>query len=137
MLYTSGKGRYQAEYEELWDRFVPVSGQANTVQGELVRVIGKLADQYYRNGRSNWDRGFRMLTNILYRHLRDPAVFSQEVLHEIQRDIAAIRAWGSGELQLPYTDEEDPFDCITDRVVEWCQHYTTPIAHIANPKLYR
>lgn len=137
MLYTYGNGRYQSEYQALWDSLVPDMGQADTVQGELVRVIGRLASEYYRNGRSNWDGGFRKYTNYLYRHLRDAHVFPPETIAQIETDIAAIRAWGSRIRSIPYVDDEDPFDRVTDRVVEWCRRYPTPVPHVHDPKLRR
>lgn len=137
MLYTNGKGRYQSEYKALWNELVPASGQAETVQGELVRVIGRLASEYYRNGNGNWDMGFRMYTNLLHKHLRDARVFQPDTFAGIELDINVIRAWGSGTREMDYTDGEDPFDRLTDRVVEWCQHYPTLLPHLKNLKLRR
>lgn len=135
MLYRRFKGRYDKEYEELWSRLVPKSGPAQTVQGELVRVIGKLASECYRNGNGNWDMGFRMFTNFLYKYLRDPAVFSPPIIKQIEQDISEIRAVGSGAKRLVYKEEEDTYDRVTDRVVEWCQHYSQPIKLTKNPTL--
>ena len=123
MLYISGKGRYDAEYKALWKQLVPVSGQADTLQGELVRVIGRLASEYYRNGNGNWDMGFRLYTNVLHKHLRDSRVFEPAVILQLEADIADLRAWGSGTKDLEYTNGEDAFDRVTDRVVEWCQQH--------------
>ena len=48
---------WQEEYGRLWDDLVPGRGQALTVQGELVRCIGRLTDEAYRNGNQNWETG--------------------------------------------------------------------------------
>lgn len=144
MRYVTGKGRYQKEAQQLWASLVPQSGQADTVQGELVRVIGRLASEEYRNGNGNWDRGFRMYTNFLAKHLPDEAVFDAEQLTQIKEDIQQIRYYGSRSPHVrevtptvPYAKGEDAFDRLTDRVVEWCQHYTEPIKRELNPKLKR
>jgi hypothetical protein len=130
-------GKRQAEYEELWDRLVPDSGQAETVQGELVRVIRRLDSECERNGNGNWDRGFRMFTDFLYWHLRDPAVFDPPAIAQIERDINQVRAMGNRTEPLEYAEGEDAFDRIADRVVEWCLYYPEPIANPCNPRLKR
>lgn len=45
---------WQAEFARLWDELVPPRGQARTVQGELIRCVGRLTDEAYRNGNQNW-----------------------------------------------------------------------------------
>lgn len=138
MLYVKGEGRYEKEYGALWKALVPASGQAETVQGELVRVVGRLASEYYRNGNINWDKGFRSYTNFLLKHLRDSKVFNAETIEEIKKDIAEVRDLGTGKAYWTLDrDDEDAFDRLTDRVVEWCQHYFELIPHEQNPKLRR
>ena len=137
MLYSKGQGRYDQEYQELWDALVPKSGQADTVQGELVRVIARLANEYYRNGNGNWDMGFRIYTNFLYKYLRDKTTFDATKISQIEQDIQLIRDFGSGKAQLYFVDEEDVYDRITDRVVEWCRQHPELIHREHNPKLYR
>jgi len=136
MLYYFGKGRYQDESRELWDNLVPASGQAESIQGEMVRVIARLASEFYRNGNANWNIGFRMYTNVLVKHLRDKQAFDTEQLMQIEEDIAEIRDFGSGKKDLVYEDKgEDAFDRINDRVIEWCRLHPNLIPNAANPKL--
>lgn len=137
MLYGRGKGKYEQEYERLWTQLVPISGQADTVQGELVRAIGKLASEYNQNGNANWDRGFRMLTNYLWKHLRDRKAFDLLTIAQAERDIQEIRGMGNRSRLLNYQDGEDAFDRIMDRVVEWCRHKSELIAKSENPALKR
>jgi len=138
MLYYYGIGQYQKECGELWRQFVPASGQADTVQGELIRVITKLEDECLRNGNMNWDMGHRMFTNFLHKYLCDAEVFDAEAISQIKRDISAIRDFGSGKKEPDFKENtEDEFDRITDRVAEWCQAYPVPIKHMKNVKLKR
>jgi len=51
--YFEGKGAYQKEYDELWERHVPASGMARTLNGELIRAIGRLTYEYFNNGNFN------------------------------------------------------------------------------------
>lgn len=137
MLYNRGKGRYNKQYGDLWDQLVPKSGQAITTQGELVRTIGRLASEFYRNGNGYWDMGFRMYTNFLNKYLLDKRFFDAETIRQIKQDITEIRDFGSGKKGLEYTGGEDAFDRLTDRVVEWCQQNPELIKRDRDPKLKR
>lgn len=138
MLYYDGKGRYQKECGDLWRQLVPASGQADTVQGELIRVVVKLEDECFRNGNMNWDMGHRMLTNFLQKYLRDTNLFDAATIGQIESDIADIRDFGSGKKQPNFKEnQEDAFDRITDRIVEWCQAHPEPVKHEKNAKLKR
>lgn len=46
------------QYQELWELLVPSSGAAATVQGEVIRISGRIADERDRNGGANWDRDY-------------------------------------------------------------------------------
>jgi len=45
---------WKREQTRLWQTLVPKSGRASTLQGELIRITGKLTDEAYRNGNMNW-----------------------------------------------------------------------------------
>jgi hypothetical protein len=136
-LYRRGKGRFDDEYGQLWTRLVPRAGQAKTVQGELVRAIGRLASESYRNGNVNWDADFRSLVVYLKKHLADPEVFDAKTIARIKKDLHDIASIGNGTEGFAYPDGEDLYDRITDRVVEWCQKHPKSIQHAKIPKLRR
>ena len=43
---------------ELWDLLVPLDNQAETLQGEAIRITGKVAYEVYDNGGINWQPTF-------------------------------------------------------------------------------
>jgi hypothetical protein len=43
---------------------VPSSGQADTVQGEVTRIAGRIADEIYRNGGANWDNDYSKMADV-------------------------------------------------------------------------
>ena len=43
----------QAEWDALWDKHVPSSGEADTPYGEAIRGLGRLQYEYYNNGFCN------------------------------------------------------------------------------------
>lgn len=51
--YWNGNAKYSKQYEKLWDELVPGSGEAETVKGELVRIVGRITHEYYNNGNFN------------------------------------------------------------------------------------
>jgi hypothetical protein len=68
---------WKAEHSELWARLVPGSGQAKTLQGELIRIAGKLTNQAYRNGNRDWDADYETMWRLLGQHLCDGSTFSR------------------------------------------------------------
>lgn len=114
----------------IWRIYVPKRGQANTVQGELVRAVEKLRDEAGRNGNINWDDGFERLVLFLQRTLSDPQVFDASAAQEITDDLTMI-----GNPDIPANDE--PFDRLTDRLVEWSRKHPEPVAHPHDPDLHR
>ena len=117
--------------KKMWEELVPSDGQAKTVQGELVRAVEKLRDEAQRNGNINWDEGFQFLSSFLLKTLNDSSVFTNTDLEELQADI--IRVQNHKE---PYT-EDDLYDRLLDKVVEWSNVQKDLIPHEANPKLHR
>ncbi len=57
------------QYRELWDLLVPAQGPAATVQGEVIRLVGRLGREILDNGSPNWDADFRAMTDALVAHL--------------------------------------------------------------------
>ena len=46
-------GLYFNEYDLLWDKLVPTSGESKTIIGEMIRILGRLNHEYYNNGNCN------------------------------------------------------------------------------------
>lgn len=51
--YFNGEGAYQKEMDEMWERLVPMSGMASTLNGELVRAVSRLNYEFFTNGNLN------------------------------------------------------------------------------------
>lgn len=111
---------------QLWERLVPRSGQADTVQGELIRAIGKATDEAYRNGNRNWASGYERLIRFVADTLDDPETFSDEQRRKIRAladsiianaDTPDLSGHGSAHYDL------------TEMAVRWCLANPEPIAH--------
>lgn len=51
--YSNSNGKYQEQYDKLYKELVPIEGQAETLNGELIRAISRLFYEYYNNGNCN------------------------------------------------------------------------------------
>jgi hypothetical protein len=123
--------KYFKEASELWKAFVPSTGQAETVQGELVRAVEKLRDEAQRNGNMNWDDGHEILAAFLRDTLVRSGTFDKAACAEIEGDVAHLRDYEQSETR------DEPFDRLTDRVVEWSRAHPEPVPHALNLKLHR
>lgn len=101
------------EAKHIWQTYVPRSGQADTVQGELLRAVEKFRDEAIRNGNGNWDEGFEILLRYLEEHLLDPTVYSRDTIESTSRILARLH-----HFEHPLLDDE-PYDELGDRVVEY------------------
>ncbi len=120
-LYADGIGKFQKEFDELWNNLVPHEGNADSLQGELIRIIGRLASEFYRNGNMNWETNpyYQKMANCLQTELCkyftddfDNEAISCYMYQIIQNGITGVTM---------YVDGEDQYDKITDYVVIFCQ----------------
>jgi hypothetical protein len=116
----------------LWQTYVPKSGQAETEQGELIRIVEKLDNEIRGNAKGNWDNQFVMLANSLRDTLISSQIFPKDIEQEIKNDIASLTS-NDEELFM----DDDIYDRLTRRVVEWYWRHKQPIKHIENPAIKR
>jgi hypothetical protein len=121
---------YLEEATAIWREFVPPSGQADTVQGELLRAVEKLRDEAIRNGNGNWDQGFEILLAFLHQHLLDEDVYPSHLVEETRSILVGLR--DEDDLWL----QDEPYDFLGDRVVDYFRHYGSK-PHTKNSALYR
>lgn len=61
--------RWEDRHQELWELLVPSSGAARTVQGEVIRISGRIADEIDGNGGVNWDAQYRRMAQAWLAHV--------------------------------------------------------------------
>ncbi len=124
---------WQSEFKRLWAELVPPFGQAKTVQGELIRAIGRLSEEAYKNGNANFDQDHTILCQFLREHLRDPSVFNEGEIEDIDRWIDRI-------LDSKCPDTVGPGTCfahLAEQVVRWCGSKKNLVPHELNTTLNR
>ena len=123
------------EFFDLFGQLVPESGQASTVQGELVRSVMKLANDLVSNGFANWDAGYERLCAFALRHLAD-GTFGPQTSTGIRTDIEHIQKYGRREDTGGY-DLEAACDRLMQASVGWCHRHPDYIPHNPDPELKR
>ena len=120
LRYIFHKETWQETLKLLTKQLVPISGEADTLQGELVRCIGNLSDEAYRNGWMNWDIGDVEAIDVLRRYLPDRKVFSEEICNEIHKALDTVRHAGEkGADEGVFGYDELKF--LARHVAKWCK----------------
>ena len=98
------------QYGELWDLLVPDSGQCQTLQGEVIRIAGRVGLEVYDNGGINWDRSFGKLLDQYLRVVASGVSLSPDSLSRAEAAVASLKArsMNTGDI-----------DEITKLAVEW------------------
>lgn len=130
--YWAKTGKYQKEYEEMYDELVPNEGPAETVKGELIRAVSRLYYEEYNNGNTNardynYDHRYdedddeyeepEIMLNEFYASfiglIRQYVPNAHKELDEIKNYIL------SGEDSFDMS-MESVYDSLVDKVVEFC-----------------
>lgn len=56
---------WQAQHEELWNFLIPAQGYAKTMQGEVIRITGRVSHEIFDNGGINWNNDYRKMLDAL------------------------------------------------------------------------
>ena len=70
-------------YEQAWELLVPSSGRASTVQGEVVRIAGRVNDELLRNAMGNWNKEYQKMLNAISGYLQQGNSLSESELAEV------------------------------------------------------
>ena len=74
---------WEARYEQAWILLVPSNGSATTVQGEVVRIAGRVNDELLRNAMGNWDKEYRKMLTAISGYLQQGNPLSESELAEV------------------------------------------------------
>lgn len=88
---------FNEQHNKLWEYLVPVSGKCQTVQGEVIRITGRIADECMGNGGANWDEEYRKMQKALLEFFSsgnglddDTVKKASEACHDINSQNACI-----------------------------------------------
>lgn len=115
-----------ARYRELWDLLVPAGGAAPSVQGEVVRIAGRIGHEVLGNGGGNWDRDFEAMLTAYAVHVRTGAPLDAADLARVDRAVDGLRGGAV---------DEDAVDTLTELSVRWVLR--NPVRVGLEPPVYR
>ena len=109
---------WQKQHHELWEFLVPSQGVAQTMQGEVIRITGRISDELYRNGGANWDSDYRKMLDTLLQYLASGTPLSLKELSTAAELATIIR---------PKGDSDDESDHLCELAVKWVLANPLPI----------
>lgn len=71
-------------HDSLWEYLVPPRGRCETIQGEVIRITGRIGDEVYRNGGINWDKNYRMMLSSLEEFLSHETSLGKDDLDSVK-----------------------------------------------------
>lgn len=86
----------EGRFTRRWDWLVPSSGAAATVQGEVVRIAGRIAREIDGNGGVAWDAHFRMMSDAWLAHVGTGAPLPLDALAEAGQVVADAKGRRGG-----------------------------------------
>jgi len=84
---------WEKQHQELWELLVPSSGPAETIQGEIIRISGKISDEIERNGGGNWNSNHNKMTKAFLEFLGTGKNLSTSELEELTLLIKDIKQY--------------------------------------------
>ncbi len=57
-------------FQTLWKSLVPSCGKAQTAQGEIIRIAGRVQHEFLDNGCMNWDEDFQKMLDSFLKYLQ-------------------------------------------------------------------
>lgn len=88
---------WQKQHAELWNLLVPSAGPAATVQGEAIRLAGRIAREIEDNGGANWDGDFRAMLRALLEHLQSGTPLEEPELAKLRPLVEQMLKRGEGD----------------------------------------
>lgn len=113
---TAPEGTWQKQHAELWELLVPSKGACATVQGEVVRIAGRIRDELFRNGGMNWDGQYTAMAEAFYAHMASHEALNAASLAECEKVVKAVRR------------NPDSADRLAQWAVAWVRRNPVPVA---------
>lgn len=93
-------GTWQEQHQALWTQLVPGTGHAATVQGELVRISGRIAYELDHNGGGNWDADFRKMADAFAAFVRTGTSLPSADLSDVEALVHDVKRQSGDPAQL-------------------------------------
>lgn len=110
------EGEEEAQFNELYKYLVPPFRRAKTAQGEIIRIAGRVRNEFLANGGVNWDDNYRKMLYAFPKYLRLGNAFDED-------DIVAAEAMAGLLISAGDEGRIDDFLCavLCSYAVAWVQ----------------
>lgn len=108
-------GRWQDQHAELWDLLVPSSGPCATLQGEVVRIAGRIGGELSRNGGGNWDADYRAMATAFCEHIASHNAVPAPAVAECRQTVKRL------------LQDHDGSRLLAELAVEWVKLNPKPV----------
>lgn len=82
---------WQKQHQELWKLLVPASGPTQTLQGEVVRISGRISRELKDNGGVNWNKEFIKMTESYLEFVQQGEALLVEELTELSEIVKEVK----------------------------------------------
>lgn len=107
---------WQKQHAELWDLLIPSSGPAATVQGEVIRIAGRIARELDDNGGLNWDEVFEAMASAFLQHVQSGSSLAAAELADVREIVDSL-----------IRDESGDTDRMAELAVTWVLQNPVPV----------
>lgn len=76
--------KWQNIHKELWELLVPGRGHASTLQGEIIRISGKMSYEILDNGGVNWNKDYRTMLNSFIEYISSYNALEEKYINELK-----------------------------------------------------
>ena len=101
---------WREQKRELWDMLVPDGGAAESAQGEVIRIAGRVGYETLHNGGGNWGRDFRLMLDNYLRLVQTGTPVEAATLEDCRNAASRLRG---GRL------DEAAVEILDRAAVEW------------------
>ena len=112
------KGPWYKQHDALWKLLVPGSGHAKTIQGEVIRISGRVAYEVMDNGGINWDSDYRKMVKFLV----ECFALSNPLTEEEQKEAKEIQ-----RLISRFGEADNEPERLMELAVKWVEKNPEPI----------
>lgn len=109
------------QHHAFWEFLVPASGKCATLQGEVIRITGRVANESKGNAGVNWDAEYRKMLKALLEFFKQGDPLNEKDMEVVQQAVFSInscKACGCWE----------ETDKLKELAVKWVKQNPTPIS---------
>lgn len=89
------EGDEEKAFQTLWEYLIPPRGKAQTAQGEIIRIAGRVQHEFLDNGCINWDEDYQKMLDAFLTYLQLGNGFSKKDLESAEVLVRILKENGN------------------------------------------